>query len=41
MGLLVAGVGLVVGDVFNEVPWDVYVTFFMVGIQRKSIGRYN
>ena len=28
MGLLVNGVGLVIGDVFSEAPWDIYVTFF-------------
>jgi hypothetical protein len=32
-----SGVGLVIGDVSSEVPWDIYYAtfFFMVGIQRK------
>jgi hypothetical protein len=35
MGLLVAGVGLVVGDVSSEAPWDIMCPFSLVGIQRK------
>jgi hypothetical protein len=35
MGLLVAGVGLVIGDVSSEAPWDIMCPFSLVGIQRK------